>query len=1311
MALVNNATTIGTGGKNLVLETAGHVYIKVNERYYELDFKNSGSEKLYGKPVVNEIIQPVEEVDLSDYITNEDLKKALKKYVTEKSWQDVIDTQSALQNSLLDFEEAIKPITVQTMQVVVGSEELQFDWIYDFTHTRQLDNSPVDPPLYIDMDESSEHYNQLVWNPGYIKHYTIDGPSKVMPETSPDDRLGDYWRWYIMNSEGKNELEEVYMDDTFYVYLKVPYSDGYSRNVEDLVGSGLHDANLYLNESGAPQPMIGSGKYAKTGIGQVVYSSEAIKFGPEYDDVTGLNYYYLLYAIVTNSDGSPSISTLNGFTEILPGQIRAYIFATSDGTQYLDFLHERFKIGNENEFLSWDKGQLNIKGSISVTGGDLKNELNDLQSQINNEIQCWFSTDGDGNSYDIPLPNKDSKIASPNWPTSSWENPIEHIGDLYYIVDDNPNTTEINEKGQVYRYIKDGDLYYWTKVLDNSVSLELYNIYLAKEATNNAINKFAEWANDGVISLVEISDIESEYKFIINDYKEQSQKAILFKLENKEKWINYDNAYTAYKKNLEDILNWWEEIKNTDQNTETYNIPSDFQSNLEEYYNTRIEFMKLVLSSSMIDISYITEAIKKGRTNINGGLVMTGLIELGFGLTNPDDENYYNSYRVMSGINGILKQENGIYNYKDPAVWFGGEMLDRENDNDLLKPGVSSLFIKENNTDYNKYINNNTSLNITFYKWIKNDEPDPYYSASLSDNIFINDLALVEQLYENKYNFNWEVPSTLVNERFVDLEGEIQTIGGDIIAYDIDSIDLDGESVINLSTGEVEELVQESFYVLLVKTHNITGNTINLVGETILSQDNEWIIFTWKDQYYRIKANSSTNHKPGVLYINNSIIDVYLQNGTESFTLNEWSCNDKKVYTITDYDIKPDFVCLISDSGIPEIANNYTIVDYSINLAKSLFRMDGSGYLANGNISWNDEGIITMKNILVESGDIGPLHISAKDSDLTSVQVLSDGLPILDITNKSIFINGRLETRSKWEDNAAITVSDPLNTQIFSVSAKSIATDDIATYVRRATNASLIYGKGSVMGGKVIISNNAYYSILEPQYIPAAAIYEVTKFGLEYNIDRVRKAIKGHIYAIPIDNVTGALLTTRGEELFSWTWGNGDHKGTYDINSLTKTKFTIPGTSGLGGMRWGLYLYLEPGGYVKSGVASNSKISILATTNNEAKITRSTENPIPGTFIGSNGISSIFGKNTKFQWIVPNAEGLSYGDTDPRNTGGIFYVEVPFDKDQSQTVGLRVIGYKGADGKPQTSKGVQLSVDGNWHNIEFDADGFLRWKN
>ena len=76
MALVNNAETIGKGTKNLVLETAGHIYVKVNERYYELDFRNSG-EKLVGKPII-ENVQTPEEIDLSEYITNDDLKKVLK---------------------------------------------------------------------------------------------------------------------------------------------------------------------------------------------------------------------------------------------------------------------------------------------------------------------------------------------------------------------------------------------------------------------------------------------------------------------------------------------------------------------------------------------------------------------------------------------------------------------------------------------------------------------------------------------------------------------------------------------------------------------------------------------------------------------------------------------------------------------------------------------------------------------------------------------------------------------------------------------------------------------------------------------------------------------------------------------------------------------------------------------------------------------------------------------------------------------------------------------------------------------------------
>ena len=43
---------------------------------------------------------------------------------------------------------------------------------------------------------------------------------------------------------------------------------------------------------------------------------------------------------------------------------------------------------------------------------------------------------------------------------------------------------------------------------------------------------------------------------------------------------------------------------------------------------------------------------------------MSGLIELGFGLTDPDSPDYYNSFMVMSGMNGICKKND----YTDPAI-------------------------------------------------------------------------------------------------------------------------------------------------------------------------------------------------------------------------------------------------------------------------------------------------------------------------------------------------------------------------------------------------------------------------------------------------------------------------------------------------------------------------------------------------------------------------------------------------------------------------------------------------------------------
>ena len=1342
MALVNNATTIGTGGQNLVLETAGRIYVKVNERYYELDFKNSGSEKLYGKPIVNEIVQPTEEVDLSDYITNDDLKKALKKYVTEKSWQDVMDTQSALQNSLLDFEEAIKPITVQTMQVVVGSEELQFDWIFDFAHTKGPNNAFVDSPLYIDMDESSEHYNQLVWNPGYIKHYTFDGPEIVRPEDSlgssySDDQLKKYWRWYIKNSEGNDELEEINMDGTFYVYLKVPHSSGYNKEGLDSLksldsssssdtpinpGNGIHNANLDLDKNGMPLQLVGTGIYAKTGIGQVVYSSEAIKFGPEHDETTGLNYYYLLYAIVTNSDGSPSISTLNGFTEILPGQIRAYIFATPAGDQYLDFLHGKFRIGSNSEYLEWDGEKLNIKGSISVTGGDLQTELEKFQSPTYNEIECWFSDDVEENKYNLPLPNENNKEANPNWPVSTWNGDYaKHVGDFYYVVEDNPDTTN-NEEGLAYHYIKDGDNYYWAKVSDNSLSLELYKVYQAKKEADEAINKFSEWAADGVISPLEVTDIETEYNFIINDYKEQSYKATSLNLKETIEWTNYDNAYNKYKTSLEKVFTWWNGIKNyPDKRTGTYTIPDDFKTNLDSYYSTRSIFINLALSSSLVDVSYITAAIKKGKTDITGGLIMTGLIELGFGLAKPEDANYYDSFRVMSGINGICikKDVSGNYDYTDPAVWFGGNNLDLENENDMNKPETCLLFIQKSDNTYNKYAKSDSTVVGTLHKWMKDDGAN-YYSLDKdgdklvhwSDSgIPLSSITLPSGVF--KYLYSQLIQKTFTSTlSFEDSAGNQQILCGTIKAYLLQFINNNSYTVYNVLTKQTETLTG-TFNSYIVQSHTSPG-TIDLSKQTIITYtptDNtsiEGFIFTLNgtNHYISYTGLIPTKEK-GFLYTVGSgqtmVIDVYKYIGTETYQLYKWTNDSGSIYTLDDYLTKPKYVYSYSSTNnIATYLRNYTVADHFINWAKAMFRMNGSGYLANGNISWDKEGTLKIgESMTINSNgiiDLGYLH-----SGQSSFWIGTKSNKMLEVANNTCTINGSLRARAKdYYSGSFVSIEDSSGTMIADIGSTPLSTKAIPTYLRQTDDVGVFDAKGSVMYGAVNIPEDWEYQLIPWYYCYTNnEIYKINYFNLEYSFARVSKEIK---LTIILRKSDGSV--DYDTEVFTKTFNvsKDTQSGKITITNLYNIikETGIPLESYFG---YSLFMTLSPG-QVKSGISSNSHI-IIRRGPCEAQITQTSSSIKKGTYIRPNGISSVFGQNCKFQWLgamVSDTNGNFDTTENYRSQGGTFIVTVPSvtgGDAAKNVIGLELTGYRDSSGNKSTP-GISINLGDGWHRLKIE---------
>ena len=147
-----------------------------------------------------------------------------------------MQTKEALENAQLDgFTESITPITVNTMQMVVGTQNLQFDFINSLT-----DATVVPPSLYINESE------QLVCPRGVIKHYTLFGPESVKPNTS----IEYYARWTIQGDDGGDyallDLEEE--DKPYYVYLIVPTTN-FNKYTDDYVTEHITDCLLYTSPS------------------------------------------------------------------------------------------------------------------------------------------------------------------------------------------------------------------------------------------------------------------------------------------------------------------------------------------------------------------------------------------------------------------------------------------------------------------------------------------------------------------------------------------------------------------------------------------------------------------------------------------------------------------------------------------------------------------------------------------------------------------------------------------------------------------------------------------------------------------------------------------------------------------------------------------------------------------------------------------------------------------------------------------------------------------------------------------------------
>lgn len=216
---------------------------------------------------------------------------------TKRRFRDAKDTMKMLEEALLDnFTASISPIAVQTMQLLVGDESLQFKFITSLNDTTEISHSVT----------YNQTTKQLTSAAGVIMHMTL-GIANIQHEHANTE----YKKWAL---------------------------DAFTSGV---LSDGNISYYLYAKVS----------KTAQTG--EFVLSNIPIAL----EGVSG--YYHLLVGALNKEyDGERSYVDLYGFTEILPGRITTDKIVSSDGNTYFDLINNI--ISGKMHFISGSSGYNNI---------------------------------------------------------------------------------------------------------------------------------------------------------------------------------------------------------------------------------------------------------------------------------------------------------------------------------------------------------------------------------------------------------------------------------------------------------------------------------------------------------------------------------------------------------------------------------------------------------------------------------------------------------------------------------------------------------------------------------------------------------------------------------------------------------------------------------------------------------------------------------------------------------------------------------------------------------------------------------------
>lgn len=286
----------------------------------------------------------------------DDTKRDILQF-TKRRFRDAKETIEMLEDAQLDmFTNAISPIAVQAMSLLIGDESLQFQFV---SKSGDIWTKRATPVYW---DNEKKQLLCTMTSGGldiYLQHLTI-GHNAITTKDRNDAQ--GYLTWSM-----KSYTSPVLTDASakYYLYAKCP-----------------KDTELQ---------------------GEFVLTQTSIKL-----DEVAKHYHFLVGLLNAEIDGERSFVAMHGFTEILPGRITTDRIVSSDGNSFLDLIENAFKLGNSLDFNNEEADTLilnnaKIKNALKVLGEALIAGFYFSDERIRSTMMS-------GNNYALLLDGKTGRI-------------------------------------------------------------------------------------------------------------------------------------------------------------------------------------------------------------------------------------------------------------------------------------------------------------------------------------------------------------------------------------------------------------------------------------------------------------------------------------------------------------------------------------------------------------------------------------------------------------------------------------------------------------------------------------------------------------------------------------------------------------------------------------------------------------------------------------------------------------------------------------------------------------------------------------